>query len=115
MQSKKILIISGSTPLGNGDIIEKLRLALGVTTGYKEHKASLVLLDDAVFFHTMPVEINQIGKFIKSFNFNNFDIYIDSESASQRSLNLDFKPPFKKLDRNQLLKMLDECDITISI
>ena len=109
MKSKKILILARESPLGESDIFEKLRLTLGVTAAYKEHKVDLVLFDDAVYLMKIPDRSEGLEKFIKSFSLNDFNIFVDSNSARQRRVeNNSLNTPFKSIERDELLNLLNE-------
>ncbi len=116
MKSKKLLIMAGDSPVGDSDIMEKLRLTLGVTAGYREHKVDLVLFGDAVYLLQVPKDQAGLEKFFKSFQYNDFKIFVDSASAKTRNLKLDSpESPFKALEREELLKLLDGAEMTISL
>ena len=116
MKSRNVLIFAKDSPFGESDVREKLRLSLGLSAGYKEHNVNLVLTGDAVYLVNVPEESSGILKFIKSFKYNNANIFVDTDSLSWRNLVVDSIPaPFKKLDRDNMSKLLKESDLTISL
>jgi len=116
MESRKVLIFVKDTPFGESDIREKLRLSIDITAGYKEHEINLVLIQDAVYLAKIPEETNGLGQFLKSFKLNNSRIYVDMDSMKLRNINFDsLSVPYLKLEREELMKLLVDSDMTISL
>jgi sulfur relay (sulfurtransferase) DsrF/TusC family protein len=104
------------TPFGDGDVVERLRFTLGVTAGYYEHKADLVLVEDAVYFLKIPGNAGELSKFIKSFALNGFNIYVDTASLEERKIDEKLiVAPFVKLDRDKLPELLEQSDLVFSL
>lgn len=116
MNSKKILIIMKETPFGDGDVLERLRFTLGVTAGYYEHKADLVLVEDAVHLLRISGQSGDISRYIKSFVLNGFNIYVDLLSVQERKIDEKLvESPFLKLERQKLSELLEQSDVVFSL
>lgn len=115
MQSKKVLVIIKELSTGENELKAKLRMTLGISAGYKEHKMDLVLVEDAVYFVTVLQDNKALEKYMKSFHYNNFNVFVDAESLKNRNINRPIPENFKTLNRDELKELLDQSDITISI
>lgn len=116
MKSQKILMTLTDTPLGKSSIVEKLRAALGMSAGYKEHKINLVLTGDAVYLLRMQGGEDLLDKFIRTYELIDADLFIDEVSAKDRNVPLDEVPkPFKVINRDEIYKLLKESDLTASL
>ena len=118
MKSKKILVILSRTPFEGNSIKETFRTALGMTAGYLEHKVDLLLTKDAVFFLKQEKDKDMIDKFVKTFFLLDSKIHIDKDSLEEKGLKgdeLDLKDPFVLTEREDILKLLQDSEITLCL
>ncbi|MCD4785488.1 MAG: DsrE family protein [Candidatus Eremiobacteraeota bacterium] len=115
MQSKKVLVIIKELSTGENELKAKLRLMLGISAGYKEHKVDMVLVEDAVYFTKILQGNKALEKYMKSFHYNDFNIFVDAESLKNRNIKKPISEDFKTLNRDELKELLDQSDMTISI
>jgi sulfur relay (sulfurtransferase) DsrF/TusC family protein len=116
MENKKILVFINESPFSDMTIQESLRIALGTTAGYKEHKVDLVLTGDSVYFMTVPRDENNIRKFLEGASLIGVDIYLDEKSMEERKLDKEnIAEPFRIADRKQIFELLKNADVNFSL
>jgi sulfur relay (sulfurtransferase) DsrF/TusC family protein len=116
MKSKKILININGTPLGHEFILEKIRTAVGISAGYKEHEVDILLAGDSVYFPLMPIEQGHLGKITRASQFNGLEFYVDLESLKERNVDPGkIKEPLKILGRDEILALCKNSDVVLSI
>jgi len=115
MQSKKVLVIIKELSAGENELKAKLRLTLGISAGYREHKVDMLLVEDAVYFVRVFKENKSLEKYMKSFQYNDFKVFLDGESLKNRNIDEKFTDGFKTINRDELRELFDQADMIISI
>lgn len=116
MKSKNVLINVNGTPLGREFILEKIRTAVGISAGYKEHKVNVLLAGDSVYFPIMPTNQGQLGKMTRASKFNGLEFFVDKKSLDERKLDLEkIIDPFTIVSRDEIRVLCEKSDVVLSL
>ena len=116
MESKKILVILSDTPLGKTYVDHVLRSVLGMSAGYKEHKVNILFTSDSVLFALMPTDQGQTAKMVKALKLLDASLYLDKKSLDERNIEQDLiEEPFRSVDRDSIMDLLRQSQLTISM
>lgn len=102
--------------MGHEFILEKIRTAIGISAGYREHEVDILLIGDSVYFPIIPMGQGQLGKIARACEFNGLDFFVDEKSLKDRKIDpVKIKDPFKILSRDAIRELCNKSEVVLSI
>ncbi len=111
---KKVVITYTRPPYGTSHFMEGLRLASGM--GCDDHEAKLVFFGEGAFCALSDVDMAPAEKFLETINEFDFPMYVEKESLLEQEIDeANIDPSFKVISREEISKMLQDCDIQLGV
>ncbi|OGL42015.1 MAG: hypothetical protein A2161_12440 [Candidatus Schekmanbacteria bacterium RBG_13_48_7] len=113
MAKKNIAVTISSPPHGKDNVMEGLRMAVGLCAGVDEHQVSVIFCGDGVYNVLSDVQRDETS--IKCWDMLkklNLKLFVDGKSMEENGvLEADMDDPIKIVKRADIVKILGSSDI----
>lgn len=116
MTQKAIAVILNNFPVSSALCPEGLRAAVGLASGFDEHKISIVLTGDGTWLALKTLDRSGLGKFLTSLKAFEVPIYADRKKVLDLGLSeVDIAEDVTLLESEQIQRTLQAMDLVLTL